>query len=56
VLLDCFQKARRQLGLIFGAFEQCFDEALDQRKRGAQFVADVGDKFLAGILQLFNTG
>ncbi len=52
VALDDFQKTLGDLGIVARAVEQCFDVALDERKRRAQFVADVGDKFLARAFEL----
>src|ERR1043166_2343333 len=52
VLLDGVQKAGRQRRVVLCALEKRFDKTLNQRKRRAQFMADVGEKFLARVLQL----
>ena len=52
VALDDFEEAVGDLGIIARAVEQRFHVALDERERRAQFVADVGDEFLARALQL----
>ena len=53
VALDDFQKALGDFGIVARAVEQRLDVALDERERRAQFVADVGDKFLARAFELF---
>ena len=44
------------LGIVLRAVEQRFDVAFDERQRGAEFVADVGDELLARPLELFQAG
>ena len=52
VALDDFEEARGDFGIAARAVEQCFDVAFDERERRAQFVADVGDEFLARAFEL----
>ena len=52
VALDDFEKTLGHVGIVARAVEQRFDVALDERKRRAQFVADVGDEFLARAFEL----
>ena len=52
VALDDFQKTLGHFGIVARAVEQRFDVTFDERKRRAQFVADVGDKFLARAFEL----
>ena len=52
VALDDFEKALGDFGIVARAVEQRFDVALDERERRAQFVADVGDEFLARAFEL----
>ena len=47
-----FRKRSATCGIVARAVEQRFDVAFDERKRRAQFVADVGDKFLARAFEL----
>ncbi len=54
VLFNGAEETRGEFGIVFRAVEEGFDETLDERERRAQFVADVGDKFLAGALQLLD--
>src|SRR6266446_3681230 len=56
VFVDGLQEAGGQFRIVFGPFEQGLDEPLDERERRAQFMADVGDEFLAGLLQLLEAG
>ena len=56
VALDDFEKALGDFGIVARAVEQRFDVAFDERERRAQFVADVGDEFLAGAFQLLEPG
>ena len=51
-----WRKRVRLVGIVLGAFQQGFDEAFDERERRAQFVADVGDEFLARAFQLLDAG
>ena len=52
VALDDFQETLGDFGIVARAVEQRFDVALDERERRAQFVADVGDEFLARAFEL----
>ncbi len=52
IALDDFEKALGDLRVVARAVEQRFDVAFDERKRRAQFVADVGDKILARAFKL----
>ena len=52
VAFDDFEKALGDFGIVARAVEQRFHVALDERERRAQFVADVGDKFLARAFEL----
>src|SRR6266568_5567479 len=54
--VDGLQEAGGEFRIVFGPFEQGLDEPLDERERRAQFMADVGDEFLAGLLQLLEAG
>ena len=56
VFFDGAKELAGDFGIVFGAFEQGFDEAFDEGKRGAEFVADVGDEFAAGVFELFEAG
>ena len=56
VFVDFLQEPHGLRRIILGPVEQGLGEALDEGKRGAQFVADIADKFLADILQLFQAG
>ena len=53
MLLYGLQEARRHVRIVFGAVDEGLDIAFDHRQRCAQFVADVRDKFLACVFQLF---
>ena len=44
------------IGVVARAVEQRFDVTFDERERRAQFMADVGDKFLAGAFELLEPG
>ena len=50
------QEAGGLFGIVHGAVEQRLGEAFDEGKRGAQFVADVADKFLADAFQFLEAG
>ena len=54
MLLDDLEKTVGHFGIILGTIEQGFEVAFDHRKRGAQFVADIGHEFLARIFQLLD--
>jgi hypothetical protein len=56
LLLDGLKEADAA-GAVFGsASEESFDESFDEGKRGAEFVADIGDEFLAGAFELLDEG
>ena len=56
VAVDGLQELSGDLGVVLGAVEQGFDVAFDEGQGGAEFVADVGDEFLAGVLELLEAG
>ena len=56
VALDDFEEALGDFGVVAGAVEEGFDVAFDEGERGAEFVRDVGDEFLALALELFEAG
>ena len=56
MFVDLLQEPHGLRGIVLGAVEQGLGEALDEGKRGAQFVADIADKFLADIFQLLQAG
>src|SRR4051812_46893719 len=53
MLFNRTEKAIGQLRIVLRAFEQGLDKALDERQGRAQFMADIGHEFAAGIFQLF---
>ena len=56
VAVNGLQEPGGDFGVVPGAVEQRFDVALDERQRGAEFMADVGDEFLAGVFKLLEAG
>ena len=56
IAINGAQKTFRHFRLVFGAVQQGFDIAFDQREWRAQFMADIGDEFLACVLQALDSG
>ena len=56
VAVDGLQEPGGDLGVVARAVHQRFDIAFDERKRGAQFMADIGDEFLARAFELLQAG
>ena len=55
MLGDGSEKAGGDLGIVFCAFQQSFHKTFDKRKRRAQFMADIGNEFLARALELLDS-
>ena len=56
VAVNGLQEPGGDFGVVTGAIEERFDAAFDEGKRGTEFMADVGNELLAGILKLLEAG
>ena len=53
--LDGLEEFDGNGGIVLGAIDEGLDVAFDEGQRRAQFMADIGDEFLSGVFELFET-